>query len=636
MQWNLVARAWGGRRFGGDRRIPAVLAALLGGWACAAGPGLASKDGAAAPAPRASSVTPATPMAGSEGQANPKSASASAVIDGYELPVRTPGKDESFPPSPLVPLAADTRLARLSHSQYQHTVQDLFGIRESLGLTFAPDARNGFGFDTSNAFRVDPRLGPQYRALAEALAQRATGDPVLFARIVPCDTQAPGCREQFLSSFGERAFRRPLDARDLETFRALFDSAAALAEGGDAFTQGVRLTLETMLQAPEFLYRTESSRHVGPDGRVHLDDFEIASRLSYFLHDSMPDELLFGAARAGQLHTPDQVEAAARRMLSEPRVLEKLVAFHDQAWQFGRFAHISPDAEAFPNLPKGLVWRVRQATALFVRDILRGGGGLEELLTAPYAYVDAGLAPLYGLKMDRGAGEPAPGRFTRVSFDPAERKGLLMQVGYLASNAYSVHTDPIHRGLFVIRYLLCRDIPDPPPGATSTPPPETDRPIVTTRDEVDLVTGQSFCPTCHSEINAPGYAFEGFDAIGQHRTLENGVPVDTSASMVLDGRRVSFDGPAQLVDELAQSKEAHRCYSRRWLEFAYGRPLAESDLPTLDAIAANSLPIADIIVAIVRSPEFLSFAPSASELPAVSAAGAGAAPEARTAEGRSQ
>jgi hypothetical protein len=180
-----------------------------------------------------------------------------------------------------------------------------------------------------------------------------------------------------------------------------------------------------------------------------------------------------------------------------------------------------------------------------------------------------------------------------------------MQVGYLAANAYSIRTDPIHRGLFVIRNLLCREVPDPPPGATTTPPPATEKPIVTTRDEVSLVTGQSFCPTCHVEINAPGFAFEGFDAVGQLRETDNGAPVDTSGQMVLDGQLVHFQGPAALVSLLARSQEAHRCYSRRWLEFAYGRPLAQSDLPTLDAIAANSLPIADLLVAIVRSPEFL-------------------------------
>ncbi len=542
----------------------------------------------------------------------PAAASSTApVLDtqGYELPLRTPGEVASFPAEPPALVAAETRFARLSHAQYQNTLQDLLGIREPLDLAFAPDAQNGFGFDTSNALRVDARLGPQYRAMAEALAERAVADAAILARIVPCEAEAPGCRDLFLRSFGERAFRRPLSAQDLASFAALFDTAAGRFEGSrGAFVDGVRLTLEAMLQSPELLYRTASSS-VGAEGRARLDDYELASRLSYFLYDSMPDAALFAAARAGRLRTRAQIELEARRMLSEPRVLDKLVAFHEQLWQFGRFARISPDLAAYPNAPKGFIARVRRATLLFVRDILQSGGGLEELLTAPYVYADAGLAPLYGVP-SASAEALGSGRFARVSLPPGERKGLLMQVGYLASNAYSIRTDPIHRGLFVIRDLLCREVPDPPPGATTTPPPETDQPIVTTRDEVNLVTGQSFCPSCHMEINAPGFAFEGFDAIGQRRSRENGAAVDTSGAMVLDGRLVHFAGAAELVELLAQSQEAHRCYARRWLEFAYGRPLSESDLSTLDTLAAESRPIADIIVQIVQSPQFLSPAPT--------------------------
>jgi hypothetical protein len=497
-------------------------------------------------------------------------------------------------------------MSRLSHTQYEHTVRDLLGLSEPLGSTFPPDALNGFGFETSNAFQVDARLGPQYRSMAEALAARVARDAALLDHVAPCDGIRAACRDPFLVAFGERAFRRPLTSADLDAYRALFDSGAAFYSSGDAFRDGVRLTIEAMLQAPEFLYRAESGEQIGPDGRIRLDDFELASRLSYFLFDSMPDEELFAAARAGRLSTPDQVEAQARRMLAQPRVLDKLTAFHEQAWGFGRFGGISPDQTRYPDLPRGFVWRVRQAALLFVRDVLRSGGGLEELLTAPYAYVDSGLAPVYGVPAPDALAQAPRGRFARVEFDRSERAGLLMQLGYLASNSYSSSTDPIHRGLFVIRNLLCRNIPDPPPGATTTPAPETDRPIVTTRDEVSLVTGQSFCPTCHSEINAPGFAFEGFDAIGQKRGTDNGAPVDTASSMVLDGEVVQFDGPTQLVERLARSREAHRCYSRRWLEFAYGRPLAESDVPTLDAMAAESRPIADLIIAIVRSPAFLS------------------------------
>jgi hypothetical protein len=307
---------------------------------------LACSSAAAGPGPTV--LAPPPPPAGG-------ASAAAANADGYELPVRAEGENASFPFQPPAAVAADTRLARLSHGQYQRTVQDLLGLHESLGLTFAPDASNGFGFDTSTAYRVDPRLGPQYRAMAESLAARVAGDAGLAARLVPCATKTPVCRDRFLVAFGERAFRRPLSRADLESFRAVFDAGAARYRGDDAFRDGIRASLEVMLQAPEFLYRTEASRAVDSMGRVWLDDFEVASRLSYFLFDSMPDEPLFAAARAGQLRTPDQVEAAARRMLAEPRVLDKLVAFHEQAWELERSSasHASaPTPRRIRTLPR--------------------------------------------------------------------------------------------------------------------------------------------------------------------------------------------------------------------------------------------------------------------------------------------
>ena len=511
-----------------------------------------------------------------------------------------------FPRRPVAKAASETRLTRLTHTQYLHTVQDLFGIKDSLDLTFAPDALNGFDFDTSNDFRVDARLGPQYRAMAETLADRAVTEAAIFARILPCDAASAGCSDQFLRTFGERVFRRPLLAEELTSFQQLFSAAPALVQSGDAFRDGVRLSLEAMFQSPQFLYRTDAGEQSGADGRLALSDWEIASRLSYFLYDSMPDAELLDAARSGRLHTPDQIETETRRMLAHARVAAKLGSFHEQAWQFGRFARISPDRATYPDVPANFVPRVRESAERFVAAVLASGGGLEELLTAPYAFVDEGLAPLYG----RPAPAGAAGSFQRVDFTGGERRGLLMQVGYLASNAYAIKTDPIHRGLFVIRNLLCRQVPDPPPGAATTPLPEVHEPINTTRDEIRILTGQSFCPTCHSNINPPGFAFEGFDAVGRVREAENGFPVDTAAEMTLDGQRVSFDGPGELVELLAGSEEAHRCYVSRWIEFVLGRPLADEDLATWDALAARSLPIADIVVQLVRSPQFASLSPS--------------------------
>lgn len=502
--------------------------------------------------------------------------------------------------------ALETRVARLTHTQYLHTVQDLLGVRDQLDLTFAPDALNGFAFDTSADFRVDGRLGPQYRAMAERLADRVVSDDAVFTRVVGCDAAAPGCADQYLAAFGERSFRRPLAPDELASFRQLFDLGAELVQSADPFRDGVRLTVEAFLQSPQFVYRTEASVTPGADGRIPLGDWEVASRLSYFLFDSMPDDELFAAARAGELHTPEQIEAQARRMLGQPRVLRKLVSFHEQAWQFGRFSRISPDSVTYPNVPTGFVGRVRESAAMFLEDVIASGGGLTEMLTAPYAYADEGLAPLYGV-------QPSGAGMNRIDFAAGERKGLLMQVGYLASNAYSIRTDPIHRGLFVLRDLLCRVIPDPPPGASTTPLPATDEPIETTREEISLLTGQSFCPTCHTQINPPGFAFEGFDAVGQVRTTENGVPVDTAAEMVLDGELVSFSGPNELIDHLARSEEAHRCYASRWIEFAYGRPIALEDVPMWNAMSDQSLPIADVVSELVKSSQFTSLGAVAAE-----------------------
>jgi Protein of unknown function (DUF1592)/Protein of unknown function (DUF1588)/Protein of unknown function (DUF1595)/Protein of unknown function (DUF1587)/Protein of unknown function (DUF1585) len=500
--------------------------------------------------------------------------------------------------TPSVPLV-DSRVVRLSHSQYSSTVRDLFGIDESPDSTFAPDALNGFGFDTSSDLRVDPRLGPQYRNAAEELAERAVTDEAVFDRVVTCDAADAGCASEFVASFGERAFRRPLTQAEKTRLEALFTEGSDLGDTGNAFRDGVQLVVEAMLQSPQFLYRTEVSDGAVQNGRETLDDWEIASRLSYLIYDSMPDDVLFQKARAGQLRTAAQVSAEVTRMLDDGRASDKLVSFHEQVWQFGRYSKISPDAETYPNMPADLSERLRGASSRFMASVIEDGGGLHELLTAPYAYADSALAPLYGQSVTGNA-------LSRVDFADGERKGFMMQAGFLASNSYSIKTDPIHRGLFVLRDMLCRVIPDPPPGAAQTPPPESPVPIETTRQEVSLLTGQLYCPTCHSQINEPGFAFEGFDAVGRTRERENGVEVDTSGSITLDGQPIQFEGASELVDALADSTEARDCYTRRFLEFAYGRPLGAGEQALRDTLAAQPRGVLDIVTSLATSPEFMS------------------------------
>jgi len=496
-----------------------------------------------------------------------------------------------------------TRVARLTHQQYQNTVNDLFGIDDDSSAAFAPDALDGLDFDTSVDFRVDTRLGPQYRAAAEALAQKAVSDDAVFGRIVTCDTAATTCEGAFITSFGQKAFRRPLTAAETARFTTLFEQGPALVASGSDFKDGVSLVVEAMLQSPQFLYRTELSNVAGKDDLIQLDDWELASRLSYFLWNTMPSDALFQSASAGSLHTTDQIKAVAETLVQDPRATGVAVSFHQQAWD-GRFSHIAPDAKTYPKAPADILKRITTATEAFYGDVVQSDGGLTEMLTAPYAFADSSLAPLYGANV---AGSTP----VRIDFDPSTRKGVLMQVGYLASNAYAIKTDPIHRGLFVVRNLLCHDIPDPPAGASQTPLPPTDTPPKTTREEVALLTGQSAtCRGCHSDINPPGYAFEGFDAVGQIRTDEEGEPLDTTGEMALDGATVMFAGASELVDALARSGEAKSCYAGKWLAFAYGRNLIAEDGASQQSLGTGELSVREVMQAIALTPPFVSRAPN--------------------------
>jgi hypothetical protein len=185
-----------------------------------------------------------------------------------------------------------------------------------------------------------------------------------------------------------------------------------------------------------------------------------------------------------------------------------------------------------------------------------------------------------------------------------------MQVGFLASNAYSIKTDPIHRGLFVLRNLLCRTIADPPAGASMTPPPETDTPPRTTREEVDLLTMQPGCGGCHADINAPGFAFESFDAIGQARTMENDVTVDTTGQLELTDRLLAFQNAHELVEGLAASSETNGCYAASWIEFAYGRRLTSGDDATRASLAATPVGARALEATLTTTPAFLKRVPN--------------------------
>lgn len=487
--------------------------------------------------------------------------------------VNTPPSELPSPVAPTPPAPGEvTRMARLTHAQYANTVADLFGI-EDITATFPPDARNGFEFSSSLDFVVDGRMAPQYQTVAETIASTVVTDDAVFAKVVPCSDETQTCRDRFIAEFGLRSFRRPLSDAEQMRLAELFDAGAELVGGSSPFRDGVQVVVEALMQSPYFLYRTELS-NTTEDATVPLSNYEVASRLSYFLYDSMPDAELFAAAAAGELTNVSNVEAQVERMLQTDAATAQLVSFHEQAWHFDRYSKVSPDPAVFPDLADDLSSRLLDASRAFVTDVIESGGGVSELLTAPFAYADTELGRLYGIDVE--------GQLQRIELDSGSRLGLLSQPGFLASHAHARKTDPIHRGLFVTRDLLCRSIGAPPAGASMATLPEGSPTPKTTREEVTLLTAPSGCVECHRLINPPGFAFEGFDAVGQIRDEEDGTPVDTATTILLDGVELEVSGAVELVQHLAESGEVHACYADKWLTFAHGRTLERDEIEDPD------------------------------------------------------
>jgi hypothetical protein len=498
----------------------------------------------------------------------------------------TPGQPGARPPAAPAPVAGrpplaavkTTRFARLGHQQWENTVRDLLRLPAAPGiaLRFAPDAVGTFAND-GEVLAVSDTLRIDYQTAAEALSLRVARDPAALARLVPANAPADvkGRGAAFIRDFGRRAYRRPLDETEIAAYAALFDQGPALVPGGEPFAAGAQLVMEAMLQSAHFLYRTELQ--AGP-GRTRLGDYEIAAKLSYALASTMPDDALFAAAAASGLRTSDQVTAQAQRLLGKGG--EPAASFHDQLFEL-RGLDLDKDPKLYPEFKPAWQDSIVKESALFLGEIFASDRGLDELLTAPFTFVDATLAPLYGVQA------PAAGSgFQRALLDPRQRAGFLTRIAFLARDGLA-DPEPIRRGAFVNRTLLCIDL-SPPPGATDDlpAPPAGAR---TNRERVDAITSPAVCAACHHRlINPAGFAFEGYDAIGRVRTTDGGVPVNTADTYQFASGPKSFEDAVEWSRLLAESPEAHACYARAWFSYLQGRTAQPEDEPFVTWLAERS------------------------------------------------
>ncbi len=502
--------------------------------------------------------------------------------------------------------APSTRLYRLTHAQWENTVQDLFFLPEPTGL--AQDFRTdpsvgGFVFDNNaSTLEVDQTLWQSYQRAAVGVAEQVTSDPALLMAVLPPDAGDPAARtQQFVQEFGLRAYRRPLDATELAELVAVFESAPPLYEGVDPFTAGVRLTIETVLQSPHFLYRIETSAEAAGD-MIPLGQYELAGRLSYFLWNSMPDEELFEAAADAALADVDSLVDQASRMLADPRARGVVEHFHDQVFEVERFQNAAPSPAFYPDAPANLGDLATEEHRRFIEDVVfERDGGIVELLTSNETFVNDEVARLYGIEGTFGA------EFTKVTLDPEQRGGLLTQLGFLVANSTTANPDPIHRGVFVAKRLACLNIAAPPDGVPPLPPGDGRSNRQTVEDHTEQ-PGSS-CVGCHSTIINPfGFPFENYDSVGAWRVEDNGFPVDPKTTVNLDGDSMPIGSAVELAQALAASPTVHSCYLEHWVEYAFGRPVAPEDEAFTTRVGelsqAGSMPVKELLVALVTSNAF--------------------------------
>lgn len=494
-------------------------------------------------------------------------------------------------------------MRRLNRTEYNNTVRDLTGLDLKLANDF-PSDDVGNGFDNiGDVLSLPPILMEKYLKAAKQIADEVMRSPDAAKKVFPRQASDPNNVDEVVeaaranaSSFAQRAFRRPLEVGETDRLFNLM----RVAWDSNATKEEIMQTLITaILASPHFIYRVEEDDPQDfVDGVRPLNDFELASRLSYFLWSSMPDDHLLERAKEGKLHTAEQLHAEVERMLADPKAKALVENFAGQWLQLRDLESMSPDPAKFASFDATLRGSMRRETELLFSSILDENRSILELLGADYTYVDERLAKHYGIEGVRGE------EFKKVDL-MGKRRGVLMHGSILLLTSNPTRTSPVKRGKWVLENLLAESPPPPPPNV-----PElgaAGETLGTLRQQMEQHRVNPNCAVCHVKMDAVGFGLENFDAIGAWRDADGREKIDPSG--ILPGGR-TFSGPLDLVQILVEDKKAEfaRCLSLKMLTYALGRGLGVADRCTtssiVDNLAKDNYRFATLIKSIVTSPPF--------------------------------
>ncbi|HEY0708597.1 MAG TPA: DUF1592 domain-containing protein [Polyangia bacterium] len=480
---------------------------------------------------------------------------------------------------------------RLNQNEYDNTVRDLLGTELRPARTFLSDTSTN-GFDNNgDLLSLSATHLDNYRRAAEQLAAEAV--TTRKAAVISCDVATGAtCQKSFITSFGERAFRRPLTTAEVDSYLGLATKVQGLGATPD---ETFRTVIEAMLMSSNFLFRFEFDSDPTSTKPHEINTWELASRLSYFIYGSMPDEGLFSAARAGTLTKPDEIKKQVGRMLSDPKGRAFANNFAEQWMNTTTLEALEKDKVLFKDWNIQLASSMRAEVRAFFDELVRENQPLEKLMNADFTYVDDRLAALYKL--------PAVGAaMKRVTLTAATKRGGYLTMGApLTAHSRGNRTSPVERGRAALAELLC----SPPPA----PPDDLDLPsedkIINARTQRDFLMEhrvKPVCAGCHTEMDNIGLALENFDPIGAWRNTDRDVTIDATGQ--LGGK--TFQGAGELAALIAKDERFEPCISERLLSYATGRNPLISDRPYVQDFvksgATNGL--RDLITAVVTSEPF--------------------------------
>ena len=436
----------------------------------------------------------------------------------------------------------------------------------------------------------------------ESRGARPAVDTPSRARIFVCEpgdgaASAAPCAAEIMANLARRAFRRPVTAEDVDRLLAFYEQGAA----GGGFDAGIELALRRLLVSPEFLFRiVEDPPGLPPGAAYALSDLEMASRLSFFLWSSIPDDALLDAAVRGALRDPAELEAQARRMLDDPRAEALVTNFAGQWLSLRNAAAVQPDEDLFPDFGEDLRQGFRRETELLFDAVLREDRSVVELLSADYTFLNERLALHYGVPNVRGS------RFRRVVLDDPARGGLLGHGSVLTVTSHANRTSPVVRGKWVLENVLGTPPPPPPPDVPPLEAAAAGR-TLNMREAMERHRANPVCASCHRVMDPLGLALEPFDAVGRRRT-----PNETRAAMDLSGALPDgtvFDGPAGLrAALLAHPERFVTTVTEKLLTYAVGRGMEHYDAPAVRAIvraaADDGYRLTTLVLGVVKSPPF--------------------------------